>query len=360
MKKILFCSTRYDPYIGGTETLTKMVINGFLKKDKNIEIHLLSLAHTDPRPQSDITFHDFRNFEEYKRKLIELRSQDFDISFCFVDLHADMLLHFDKNVAKKNIAILNFDDSFKDKLNYMQEHIKKLKTFDLVSTFTKKCFVNEFLENYNIKNTYVQNFCLDMFLEDDSHKQEMITKLRLDKNLKTILFLGRIEHRKNQIYIIRKLKELKNRYNLVIMGGVDPWCIDYFKQCVQESKMDTKNNIVFVKGTTEVEKIKKVLNVCDVLLLNSTAEGLPLVALEALSTGMPTLLTKVGGIPGVLGDISGVTLLSDPNPPLDELEQAVISSQSLNKNVIRQAWKENFTQEIAVGKYYNIFLEHTV
>ena len=44
----------------------------------------------------------------------------------------------------------------------------------------------------------------------------------------------------------------------------------------------------------------------DCLVLPSAAEGVPLVILEAMSTGVPAVATAVGGVPGLLDGSCGI------------------------------------------------------
>lgn len=55
-------------------------------------------------------------------------------------------------------------------------------------------------------------------------------------------------------------------------------------------------------GNVKPSNMPRIMNGLDILILPSKNEGLPLVTLEALSCGIPTVGAKVGGIPEVIGD----------------------------------------------------------
>ena len=44
------------------------------------------------------------------------------------------------------------------------------------------------------------------------------------------------------------------------------------------------------------------LNACDIFVMASDWEGHPLALIEAMSAGLPVIATRVGGVPGILGD----------------------------------------------------------
>ena len=63
----------------------------------------------------------------------------------------------------------------------------------------------------------------------------------------------------------------------------------------------------------QVDDLAPLYAACDVLLLTSRSEGVPLVVLEALASARPVVASKVGGIPEVLDPSCGI-LIGKPDP----------------------------------------------
>jgi glycosyltransferase involved in cell wall biosynthesis len=86
---------------------------------------------------------------------------------------------------------------------------------------------------------------------------------------------------------------LSERRRLLIVGdGPEREAV---RACIQRF---TRGNFVTMLGARG--DVEKVLAAFDVFALTSRTEGLPLVLLEAMATGLPVVSTAVGGVPDLI------------------------------------------------------------
>jgi glycosyltransferase involved in cell wall biosynthesis len=88
------------------------------------------------------------------------------------------------------------------------------------------------------------------------------------------------------------------------------------------------------------EDSARILAGCDLFVLASLYEGLPLAMMEALALGLPVVATAVGGIPeGVSDGVEG--LLVPPGRPdlLAEALAALVRDQPLRERMSQAAWQ---------------------
>jgi glycosyltransferase involved in cell wall biosynthesis len=90
---------------------------------------------------------------------------------------------------------------------------------------------------------------------------------------------------------------------------------------------------VFLAGSRPPNEVAAWLGGCDLFVLSSVQEGLPLALMEAMAAGCPVVATSVGGIPDVVSD-SSIGLLVPPAEPR-ELAQAI--GQLVHDGARRQA-----------------------
>ena len=100
-------------------------------------------------------------------------------------------------------------------------------------------------------------------------------------------------------------------------------------------------------------------NAIDIFLLSSFSEGTSMTLLEAMSCGLPSVATRVGGNSEVLED--GLTGMLTPNDDADAFAsamQAFVESLELRQKIGRQAaetFKERFDVRVMVEQYHALY-----
>lgn len=148
-------------------------------------------------------------------------------------------------------------------------------------------------EDFNLKNVISLPNCIDL-TEAKEFKRDISCKETLD-----ILYIGRIEPNKGIDYTFEACKALKNdgvKFHLHFAGKeeIEGQYIPEFKEALGDNF--TYHGIV--SGAPKTELLKR----CDIFLLPSFYEGLPMSLLETMSFGQVPVVTPVGSVPTVVTD----------------------------------------------------------
>jgi hypothetical protein len=174
-KKVGIIVERFDPVIGGTEQLAKLV---FLELQKNgFDCEVITRPHSDRKTSDFINEVPFNEKETFN-SLIE--NKKYDLCVFFADLHSPFLNNYSLTNSK-NICVLNLDERTYQARYSFPQAIRNLKSFDYVVTFTKDGVANKFLEENDIKNVYIQNFTRDLKRQIPNKKEYQQNKLDLNK-----------------------------------------------------------------------------------------------------------------------------------------------------------------------------------
>jgi len=114
-----------------------------------------------------------------------------------------------------------------------------------------------------------------------------------------ILFLGNLSDRKGVLDLLRALAQPAldlSRLEVTIAGGGD---VARYLAKARELGVD---GVVRFEGWCDQKKVSRLLANCDMLVLPSHDEVLPLAILEALAHGVAVVTTAVGEIPSLLTD----------------------------------------------------------
>lgn len=358
MSKIAFVSDSYYPSIGGTQMLCKNISEFFKSKGHEIEIITTFDSNRDLH-FFDYKVKQFKNLNFSKTDIF--LNNNYDHVFFLCDLFSMSLNTVELSKIKNKTLILNLDENVYNWIKTKQAGftdertrflIKQIKNFTNVVSFCKGAPVNNFLQENGIKFSFIPNFSRDCSVENT-----LIEKIKnvipLDK--KIIFNYGNIEHRKNQLNLMNSFlsSELKEDYRLVILGSPRTEQDQvYMNNILKTQKTNDKNkNVIFINGTNNTNIIDSMLQLSNVFVLPSLAEGLPLVLLEAMSAGLPWVSTPCGGVPGVMSHMESGVVLNDFSLNPSTLEEAVRKVENKNS---REDWQDNFTKELCCQKYLEL------
>ncbi|WP_167349993.1 glycosyltransferase family 4 protein [Pseudoclavibacter helvolus] len=140
-----------------------------------------------------------------------------------------------------------------------------------------------------------------------------------------ILFVGKDQERKGLQYLvaaIRELRELGCDYKLCIVGP-----LTLPKELVDEEWIDFKGRV------TSPEVLQRVFRQAALFCLPSLQEAFGLVVPEAMSYGLPVIVTDVGEMPEIVRDrVDGIIV---PSAEVEPLVQAMIEIMSNREHYAR-------------------------
>lgn len=155
-----------------------------------------------------------------------------------------------------------------------------------------------------------------------------------------IVCVARVEGRKNQLNLVRALRNTK--YELVIVGLPSPNNLDYYEQC----RAEATDNITFIRRVSE-EELYQIYNSAKVHVLPSFFETTGLSTLEAAVMGCNIVITDKGDTEEYFKDKA---YYCDPDSP-DSIRKAIeLAYNAPFDNSLREMILEQYTWEKAAFK----------
>jgi len=173
-----------------------------------------------------------------------------------------------------------------------------------------------------------------------------------------IVCVANLRPQKDHLNLIRAmavvLQTHPNAHLLVIGAPVDTAYADSLRHEV--SRLHLEKNITFFGQVTEVSPL---LLACDIGVLSSASEGLPLSLLEYGQSGLPVVATSVGQCPEVL-NYGRVGILVEPSAPeqLAEAIRCLLESAELRQQLgqqLREFVRKVFAPEGVLDRICKIY-----
>lgn len=169
-----------------------------------------------------------------------------------------------------------------------------------------------------------------------------------------VLFLGRLCKEKGIRELLEAATELKEEYKELelYLGGV--WEDGDLKEIADEN-----STFVYQLGWIENQEKEKYLNLCNIFVLPTYFEGLPMSLLEAMAHGCACIASAVGGIPQVIEDgKDGILIQPKSKEALKAALREVMSNAKLQEELGKAAAKKvanEFEINKSIEKLLNIY-----
>ena len=281
--------------------------------------------------------------------------------------------HQIKNVLsfKKVLQDLKIDivHSWDYKSNYLEAIGTMLAGAKYVYTkknnaWSKRWFLKSVLSNHiafnnpDMKTRFFDSFLLKNKISFISHGVDILNfkpRQPLPRETYNIGCVGNIGINKNQLFVVRALKELPKNIHLYLYGKEE---IEYKQKLVDYIYKNDLIERVHFEGFVPNKEIPKIFRNLDVFILASFNEGLPVSIIEAMACGIPVLSSDSGGGARFLLDFGNIFNLNSTDELVKKiLELYHLEALKLNylkekgiKNVV-----ENYTLQHEVSKYENLY-----
>ena len=181
----------------------------------------------------------------------------------------------------------------------------------------------------------------------------------IDRTTFNVVCVGNIGDNKNQLFIIKALKNLPQNIVLHLYGKEDK---EYRKNLDDFIELNNMKERVLFHGFLENVTIPQVYRKMDLFVLASYQEGLPVSILEALACGLPVLSSDSGGGAKYILSRGGGYIfdLDNPNSLADNLKRMATNKEEIKRLSVEgiKNIKANFSVQNEISSYEKVYLKN--
>jgi glycosyltransferase involved in cell wall biosynthesis len=221
-----------------------------------------------------------------------------------------------------------------------------------VSKFSKQALIR----HYNINPDRIvitPNGVLDLFLDESNEQEDACSKRGLDQ---FILYVSRIEPRKNQLGLLRSYLDLqlwRQGIQLVFVGGVGIRTPEFEKR--YQSLDDSIRKMIFFFSDLSLPELKQFYKKCLLFVYPSLAEGFGIPPLEALACGSNVICSNTTA----MSEFQFLNeRLFDPNDKFEmtqKIDFFLKNPQTENFEAMQGYLRTHYSWELSAKRFLGLF-----
>lgn len=260
-------------------------------------------------------------------------------------------LHAPDIIAFHSLKPCNFKDKLTSKLFLF---FSKLWKGHYLFVSDNQLALNVKYYNLSKKNSFVIHNAVDAEFFSPGEKN-------INSKSLNIIHVANIIPEKDQWTLIKSLEIIDKKFidwKLIFVGKDKINLLNSFKDYLQQKNLLDK--VTFIQGADRAS-VKNLLSSSDVFVLSSTMEVFPVSVLEAMSMGLPCILTDVGGCSEIVADgYNGYLVKPKDSQAIADKILSLSRNPGLLKQMSGNARKtilEKFNLNICADKYLKMFGE---
>jgi glycosyltransferase involved in cell wall biosynthesis len=168
-----------------------------------------------------------------------------------------------------------------------------------------------------------------------------------------LLNVATLSEKKGHRHLLEALAMLEGDERLDIVGEGE--LHDELRRLVAELGLEARVRLL---GPRPKREVAQLMRAADLFVLPSLHENLPVVLIEAQASGLPSVATRVGGVPELAGD--GVCELVEPGDPralAEAIEHALSRREEIDAEALARAAAERYGYEAISSRWTAIYAD---
>ncbi len=376
--KVLFLGWEFPPHsVGGLGTHSYNIVKALSEKGVIVNVILPFKEHSEIKGVKFLTFESelfesvydlstkkeinemgektlyrdvFNEVEEYKNKALELSSQvEFDVIHANDWVTGRAAIEIKKRTGKKLVATIHSTEydrtAGKPWERIAKEEKELIDNADVVVTVSRR-LKEEITALYNADERKVSVIY-------NAINREKFNGIKRDSNRKVVLYVGRLSVQKGIDNLIRafKIVSKKNDDALLYIIGEGPELSNLINLSIN---LDLSDKVIFLGRVPDAE-MEMLYSIANVFVMPSVSEPFGIVALEAIASNVPTIVSSQSGGSEIIKNTLTVDFWDTEQ--MADLILGLLDYSEINKEMSKNAYKEldSITWEKAAEKFIETY-----